>query len=209
PMANLAYICDFLAVGLTLASYMMKSMLPLRIVALASNLLFVAYGLLEGPVPSLILYLAMIPINVQKVLEIRHLIRAVEQAQADSPVADWLLPHMQRREARAGEVLWRQGERATEMLYLQAGSLRLQEIGELLGPGTLVGEIGLFTPDRRRTLSLVCETDCTLYSLSAEAMAQLHFQNPALGFHVMQLIVARLLRDVERSRESGEAALAG
>ncbi|TNY06340.1 cyclic nucleotide-binding domain-containing protein, partial [Escherichia coli] len=82
--------------------------------------------------------------------------------------------------------------------YLDSGSLRLVEYDELLPPGSLVGEIGLFAPDNRRTLSLEAATDCVVYSLSAEEMALLYYQNPKLGFHVMRLIVARLMRDTAR-----------
>jgi len=74
-MTTIGYVCGFIGAGLTLASYMMKSMLPLRIVALSSNFFFVAYGLFEWALPSLLLYTAMIPINIKKVVEIRKLIR--------------------------------------------------------------------------------------------------------------------------------------
>jgi CRP-like cAMP-binding protein len=86
------------------------------------------------------------------------------------------------------------------MIYVEAGRLRLVEHGEEIGPDVLVGEIGLFAPDNRRTLSVECATDCTLYSLSSEAMLQLYFQSPKLGYHVMRLIVARLLHDEEVAR---------
>jgi hypothetical protein len=33
-------------------------------------------------------------------------------------------------------------------------------------------------------------------------MAQLYFQNPKLGYHIMRLIVARLTRDAEKARQS-------
>lgn len=197
---TVGYLLGFIGAGLTLASYMMKSMLPLRLVALAANVFFVLYGFLEAALPSLLLYTAMIPINGKKALEIRRLIRAIESAKADAPVADWLLPNMHRHAAKAGEVLWHKGDVATEMVYLHDGTLRLPEINETLTPGALVGEIGLFSPDNKRTLSLVCETDCTLYTLSAEEMAQLYYQNPKLGFHVMRLIVARLMHDAERNQ---------
>ena len=162
-----------------------------------------------GSWPTVALYVAMIPINLKKVREIRKLIKAIETSRADTPVAEWLLPHMTRREAKAGTRLWSQGDKATEMLYLQAGTLRLVEHDELLSPGALVGEIGLFAPDNRRTLSLACETDCTLYSLSADGMAQLYYQNPKLGYHVMRLVVGRLLHDVDRARgQAGTVAAA-
>ena len=31
-------------------------------------------------------------------------------------------------------------------------------------------------------------------------MAQLYYQNPKLGYHIMRLIVARLMHDLEKAR---------
>ncbi|MDH4061265.1 MAG: cyclic nucleotide-binding domain-containing protein [Aquincola sp.] len=196
-MTSLGYVFGFIGAALMVASYLMKSMLPLRMVALSANVFLVVYALQGGSWPTVALYLAMIPINVKKVLEIRKLIRAIENAKADSPVGEWLLPHMTRRQAKAGETLWNKGDKATEMLYVQSGRLNLLEYDESIGPGSIVGEIGLFAPDNRRTRTIVCATDCTLYSLSAEGMAKLYFQNPKLGYHVMRLIVARLMHDAD------------
>ena len=195
------YICGFIGAGLTLASYTMKSMFPLRLVALAANVFFVAYGWLEAALPSLVLYSLMILINLRKTWEIRNLVRAIEHATSDTPIAEWLLPHMTRRQATAGQTLWKKGDVATEMIYLASGKLRLVEHEEQLAPGSLVGEIGLFSPDNRRTLTVDCETDCTLYSLTTDGMAQLYYQNPKLGYHIMRLIVARLMHDLEKARQ--------
>lgn len=205
-MTTIGYVCGFIGAGLTLASYSMKSMLPLRLVALASNVFFVIYGIYEAAIPSLVLYATLIPINAKKAWDIRRLIRDMERAKADSPIAEWLLPHMKPLQAKAGHVLWRQGDRATEMIYVEAGQLRLVEYDELLGPGSLVGEIGLFSPDSKRTRTISCETDCELYSLSSEGMAQLYYLNPKLGFHVMRLVVARLLRDANQPRIEAAAS---
>ncbi|HEY6261120.1 MAG TPA: cyclic nucleotide-binding domain-containing protein, partial [Nitrospiraceae bacterium] len=102
-------------------------------------------------------------------------------------------------QVKAGQTLWKKGDVATEMVYLESGTLRLVEHQEQLAPGSLVGEIGLFAPDNRRTLTVMCATDCTLYSLTTEAMVQLYYQNPKLGYHIIRLIVARLIRDTERA----------
>lgn len=197
---GLVQVVGLAGAALMLASYTMKAMLPLRLAALAACAFLAAYGALAQALPTLLLYAALIPINLKKTLEIRHLVKAIEGAKADTPISEWLLPHMHRRTVKAGEWLWHQGDAATEMLYLQAGQLRLVEHDALLGPGSLVGEIGLFSPEGKRTLSLRCETDCELYSLSAEAMQQLYFQSPQLGFHVMRLIVARLMHDADEAR---------
>ena len=197
---TLAHVFGFLGAALMLASYTMKAMLPLRLAALAACACLVTYGALAQALPTLLLYALLIPINLKKTLEMRHLVKAIEGAKADTPVSEWLLPHMHRRTVPAGTLLWSKGDAATEMLYLQSGQLRLVEHDKLLEAGSLVGEIGLFAPDNRRTLSLRCETDCELFSLSAEAMQLLYFQSPQLGFHVMRLIVARLMSDAEAAR---------
>lgn len=205
-MTTIGYACGFIGAGLTLVSYMMKSMMPLRIVALGGNAFLVLYGYFEAAIPTLMLYGAMIPINAKKALAIRKLVKDIEKAKADSPVAEWLLPHMHRRTAKAGEVLWRKGDVAHEMVYVEEGTLHLGEFGDQLGAGSLVGEIGLFAPDNRRTMTIICDTDCVLYSLSSEEMAQLYYVNPKLGYHVMRLIVARLMHDAERMGSARAAA---
>lgn len=195
-MANFGYVLGFIGAGLMVASYLMQSMLPLRLVALSANVCLVIYALLGGAWPTMILYLAMIPINIKKVLQIKKLIASMEHAKADSPVASWLLPHMKHRFAKAGETLWNKGDVATEMVYVEKGQLRLKEHDVVLGEGSLLGEIGLFSPDNRRTGTITCDTDCTLHTLSADGMAQLYYVNPKLGFHLMRLVVARLMNDV-------------
>jgi CRP/FNR family transcriptional regulator, cyclic AMP receptor protein len=201
-MTTAGYVTGFIGAGLTLASYWMKSMMPLRLVSLVASVFFLAYGWIEAALPTLVLNIGMILINSKKAWEMRTLVRAIEQAKSDTPVAEWLLPHMTLRQAKAGQTLWKKGDVATEMIYLESGTLRLVEHDEQLAPGSLIGEIGLFSPDNRRTLTVDCATDCTLYSLTKEGMAQLYYQNPKLGYHIMRLIVARLTRDAEKARQS-------
>ncbi|MFG6465179.1 Crp/Fnr family transcriptional regulator [Roseateles sp. BYS87W] len=214
---HLATALGLIGAALMLASYLMKSMLPLRVAALVACCFLVAYGALKQALPTLLLYGALIPINVKKTLQMRQLVKAIERARDDTPVSEWLLPHMHRHTVPAGTVLWRKGDAARDMLYLDRGTLRLVEYDERLHAGALVGEIGLFAPDNRRTLSLEAVDDCVVYRLSAEEMALLYYQNPKLGFHVMRLVVARLMRDSARMRapqvgapaEAAAAAAAG
>ena len=200
-MSSIGYVFGFIGAALMVASYLMKNMLPLRMVALSANVFLVVYAVQGGSWPTAALYVAMIPINVKKVLQIKKLIRAIENAKADTPVSEWLLPHMTRRQAKAGQTLWNKGDKATEMLYVESGRLNMIEYDESIGAGAILGEIGLFAPDNRRTRTVVCETDCTLYGLSADAMAQLYYQNPKLGFHVMRMIVARLMHDTDLAHQ--------
>lgn len=70
------------------------------------------------------------------------------------------------------------------------------ELGKTLGPGAVIGEIGVFAPDHRRTATVVaCSTDCVVYELTERKTRELYFQNPAFGYAVMQLIIRRLLEN--------------
>jgi CRP-like cAMP-binding protein len=106
---------------------------------------------------------------------------------------------MRLRKHKAGEVLFRKGDVADELVYVASGKLKLQGGDHFISPDELIGEIGLFSPDKTRTLTVVCDTDCKLYQMTDKQIYRLYYQNPKLGFFFMRLIVERLLRDVRRS----------
>jgi CRP/FNR family transcriptional regulator, cyclic AMP receptor protein len=185
---------------LSIVAYTMRSMLPLRAVALASNVCFLVYGVVEAQLPSILLNLIVIPLNLVRFREIRRLVREVEAARIDAPLSELLLPQMSLRRVAAGQVLFNQGDIAREMFYIHQGRVHIQELEVDLGPGTLFGEIGIFAPDTRRTQSAVCSENTDLYSMTQSDVLQLYYQNPKLGFHLMRLIVARLMNDNARLR---------
>lgn len=193
-----------------LASHYMKNMVPLRVLALASSVLLLTFSVLHTQfdvakfimLPEFILNSILLPINAKRLVEIIRLTKQIERATVESPVTEWLLPHMHLRKHKAGEVLFRKGDKADELMYVASGKLTLHGIDHFIGPGELIGEIGLFSSDKVRTLTVMCDTDCELYHMTDEQMYRLYYQNPKLGFFFMRLIVERLLRDVKR-REIG------
>jgi len=184
-----------LAVALCVASFAVKSMATLRWLALAANVCFMLYGYMESVALSLAFNAILLPVNAHRLWEIRRTSAEIARAGVDSPASKWLLPQMTRRSFKAGDVLFRRGEAADEIFYVAAGTVRIVEAGRTLGPGELIGEIGLFSPEHRRTQSAVCETDCELYRMNGEQIYRLYYQNPKLGFYFMRLVAERLLRD--------------
>ena len=59
----------FVAAGLVLATFCMKRLVPLRAMAITSNLAFILYGYAAGIEPVLVLHLILLPINVMRLLE--------------------------------------------------------------------------------------------------------------------------------------------
>jgi hypothetical protein len=203
---DLGTALGLLGVGFCLASFAVKRMVPLRTLSIVGNVCFVAYGLVEYTLPSLVLNLVLLPLNVARLWEIEKLSKEIVRATQDSPISQWLLPHMRRRSFKAGDVLFRRGEAADRLFYVASGAVRMAEIGQRIGPGELIGEIGLFSPEKKRTQTIVCETDSELYDMTDEMIFQLYYQNPRLGFYLMRLVAGRLLKDLERRH--GEPATA-
>jgi CRP-like cAMP-binding protein len=116
-----------------------------------------------------------------------------------------LIPLMTRRNLVKGDVLFRRGDTGTSMHLILAGSIRIEEIGVVLGPGAFVGEMGVFGPDNRRTGTAVCETDVEIGSISDKEAMRLYYQNPAFGFHLFRLVVQRVLENEQRWRAADRA----
>ena len=59
----------FVAAGLVFATFCMKRLVPLRAVAISSNLAFILYGYSAGLKPVLVLHLVLLPVNVFRLLQ--------------------------------------------------------------------------------------------------------------------------------------------
>ena len=73
-----------------------------------------------------------------------------------------------------------------------AGQVEIVALGKTAGPGTLLGEIGLFTPDGLRISTVRCKSYVEAARIDYDRFRQLYFQNPEFGFRLLHLIVGRL-----------------
>jgi hypothetical protein len=64
-------LLGFAAAAAVLAGFCMNSIRHLRLAALASNVLFVIYGLFAHVYPVVILHIILVPINLQKLHRIK------------------------------------------------------------------------------------------------------------------------------------------
>jgi len=192
---------------LTLTVYSMRRMIPLRIIGIAANCVFVLYGYLAEVYPQMVLHATLLPINAYRLFEMVRLIGRVKAASNGDLNMEWLKPHMHRRSTRRGEVLFRKGDLSTDMFYTLSGRYALSEIGQEIGPGQLIGEIGLMAPGNKRTLTFECVEDGELLTMNYDIVKELYFQNPEFGFRFLQLTSQRLFKDIERLQ--GALAISG
>ena len=194
-----AAISAAIAGALVLASTFVKTMIPLRFLAVASNLGFVVYGALHPSLIMLLLHATLLPINIFRVAQMVRLTRRVSEAAQTSDLSGvWLRPYMRARRYRAGHVLFRKGDEATHLFFLAVGRIEFVEIGQVMESGRLFGEIAFFAPDKCRSATARCLTNCTVLRIDENTFKQLYFQNPVFGFEVVQLIAGRLMADRQR-----------
>ncbi|WP_095596520.1 cyclic nucleotide-binding domain-containing protein [Actibacterium pelagium] len=183
---------SYLASVLVFAAFFMKAIVPLRLVAMASNIAFVAYAAGAGILPILILHAALLPLNIIRISQHISLVRRVREASENEPDIAKLLPLMTRRKFTEGDIIFRQGEEADEMYYLCQGKVEFPEVGAVVSAGEIFGEIALFLQDNRRTASAVCAGPCEVFSLSEKKVQQLVVTDPSFGLFLSKLIAARL-----------------
>jgi cyclic nucleotide-binding protein len=193
-----AEILGYFGASLTITVYSMKRMIPLRIIGIGANCVFIVYGFLAAVYPQMLLHAVLLPINVFRLREMLLLIRKVKGASQGDLNMEWLKPYMKRRTAKQGEVLFRKGDVSSDMFYTLTGRYRLNEIGLDLEPGQVVGELGLISPDNKRTLTFECVEDGDLLTISYDHVKELYFQNPEFGFYFLQLVSKRLFKDIDR-----------
>jgi hypothetical protein len=193
-------LLGYSAALLVLLTFSMKTMVPLRVAGIFSNLFFIAYGYLSGAHPILILHAVLLPLNLLRLAQILTLLRKVEDASRAAGEADleWMQMISKDRVVKIGEILFKRGDVADSMFFVLAGRFRINELGLELGPGEIIGELGLLAPNKARTQSVECIGDGEILEITYDRVKQLYFQSPKFGFFFLQLAARRLFENLER-----------
>jgi CRP/FNR family transcriptional regulator, cyclic AMP receptor protein len=190
---NWVQLVGYTASLLVFSTFYMKTMIPLRCIAVASNVTFLTYGYFAGLYPFFFLHVVLLPLNILRLYQMCKLIERVRRASKGDYSIEWMIPFMTKEEFKKADVLFGKGDEADKFYYIERGSVRLPEIGITLGPGEIIGEIGIFSPFKERTTSAVCETDLTALVLSDHKVLELYYQNPEFGLYLGRMIIRRLL----------------
>ena len=189
-------IAGWIAGILVFSAFFMKTMVPLRLVAIASNVAFIVfallglrYGIFGRLYPILVLHSSLLPLNVVRLRQIKRLINTVNEA-GPSEMFEVLIPYMRTETRRQGETLFRKGDAADTLYLIEQGSVRLPEIGKQLTEGAAFGEVGLFAPSGVRSVSAVCEEDCRLHAIARDEVLELYVENPRFGLFLIRMVSA-------------------
>ncbi len=188
----------YLASFLVFTTFCMKTMIPLRIAAISSNIAFMVYSSYDGLYPILILHSVLLPLNVARTMQMVRLRRLVQKAAKGDFSSEWLRPFMKAATWKAGEIIFKKGDYADCIYMLVSGKVCLKEIDHILEPGELFGEIGLFSAAHQRTQTARAVSDVELLWLTESELAEVCYKNPGLAFHFLRLSTNRLLANAGR-----------
>jgi hypothetical protein len=180
------------------ATLMMRTIVPLRVIGIISIAFFMAYGLVAGAVGTFLLYLLSLPVNVIRLRQMLTLVKKARMSSQGDLSMDWLRPYMTPRKYRKGEVLFRKGDVANEMFLTVTGKFLVTEIGIELPPGRIMGELGFVAPKNRRTQTIQCIENGDVLTITYETLLELYFQNPEFGYYLLSLTSERLLQNISR-----------
>jgi cyclic nucleotide-binding protein len=195
---TIANICALIGAIFFVATLLMRTMVPLRVSNMISDVFFVAFGALAGDIKTFLLYLLLFPINAIRLYQMLNLIKKARSATQGDTSMEWLKPFMTERKYRQGDRLFKKDDVADEMFLTVTGKFLVTEIGVELPPGRLMGELGLLAPNKRRTATIECTEGGHVLTITYEKLLEIYFQNPQFGYYLLVLTSQRLMENISR-----------
>src|ERR1700709_820620 len=138
------------------ATYTMRTMIPLRVFGMLTNVILIVTAIPSHNYLQLVLHAVLLPLNGYRLYQMLQLVRDVKKSVNSDLSMEWLKPFMTERKCVTGEVLFYKDEKAEEMFYIVSGKYVLVESGIELPIGAIVGELGMLSPSNARTQTLEC-----------------------------------------------------
>jgi hypothetical protein len=195
---TIANMCALVGAAFFVATMLTRTMVPLRVSNMISNVFFMAFGALSGNIRLFLVFLLLLPINAIRLRQMLNLVKKARNAAQGETSMEWLKPFMTQRKYRQGEVLFKKGDAANEMFLTVSGKFLVTEIGVELPPGSPMGELGFLTPNNRRTATVECTEAAQVLTITYERLLELYFQNPQFGYYFLVVTSRRLLQNVAR-----------
>lgn len=212
-LANITFSNVLALVGaiFLVATFVVRTIVPIRILTIVSIVFFLGSAVLAGSIPKFFLYLLALPINVIRLVQIRNLVKKARSSAQGTLSLGWLRPFMIPRSYQKGDVLFRKGDAATEMILTVTGKFLVTEINIEIPAERILGELGFLSPKNLRTQSVECIESGEVLTITYDKLLEIYFQNPEFGYYFLRLTSDRLIQNHARLEglvEQKKAALA-
>jgi CRP-like cAMP-binding protein len=189
----------YLAAVLVFLTFYMRTMQPLRLMAIGSNVAFLAYAIPFHLWPIVILHGLLLPLNTLRLIQLRRMLAHLQSVRAQDLDVLKLVPHLAHEDHPPGKVLFRSGDTSDGAYYIGSGEIEIPELGIRCQAGKFFGEVGVFSSAGVRTASAVCVSAARLYRISHHDLAVAFHRDPVLAFALVRLIADRMAENSARA----------
>src|SRR5260370_24539248 len=106
-----------------------RTMLPLRVFGILTNINLIASAIPTRNYPTLVLHAVLLPLNTYRLHQMLQLVRDVKKSVNSDLSMEWLKPFMTERKCATGELLFYKDEKADTMFYIVSGRFPLVASG--------------------------------------------------------------------------------
>ncbi|MEM7597616.1 MAG: cyclic nucleotide-binding domain-containing protein [Pseudomonadota bacterium] len=178
---------------LTVAAYAVNTMLPLRILAIASSVFFLVYGILTATWPLVLMEVLLLPINTFRFWQVLTLRNALTKVTEDEePDFSVVKSYGKKRTIDAGSIVFEKGDAVDSLYFLAEGRVAIEGVGVELHEGEIFGEMAFFTDSATRTATVRCVENALVYELDKTRFMRLQFEDPSFGMAIMRTITRRM-----------------
>ena len=202
-MLSLQFIelIGFAASALVFLTFCMQTLLPLRLIATFSNILFIIYAGFAGLAPILILHALLLPVNIWSLVQQLQLRGRIRRTFTHPSDISLLMPFMTKEEFEAGSAIFCKGDPANRLYVVVDGKVIIEGIEKTIEKGELFGEIGLFSSQGRRTATAHAVGQVSAAWISQPTVIKIFEDHPDFALALTKLITSRLTENQNKLRE--------
>jgi|SRR6056297_98967 len=198
---NIILVVGWLAAALKLSTFAMHSMIPLRVVAMASSVGFIVYSGVFHIWPLLVVELVLLPVNAYRLYEIIALRRLVSHMTDETePDFSTAMAFGRKRVIEAGNVIFSKGDPVDSLYYLAEGRVEIEDQNVVVTPGKIFGEMAFFNNSAARSATVRCLEDTVVYEVDEKRFARLEYEDPKFAVAVMRTVTKRLVANAAQTQ---------
>src|SRR5437899_3379936 len=109
-----------------------------------------------------------------------------ENPAEDARACQWPIAFMSRESFKKGEYLFKMGDVAEKLFYISKGVIRLPELNRSVRSGQVIGEMGIFAPDKQRIASAMAEEDVEAFTMGRDEVRRFMSRDPGMAIDLIQ-----------------------
>ena len=193
----------WIAVVFKLSTFAMHSMIPLRLLAMASSGFFIIYRSVLQIWPLLAVELILLSMNAYRLYTLIALRRLVTHMTDESePDFSAAMAYGKKRVFQTGDIVFKKGDPVDSLYYLFEGRVEIEDQDVTVTAGKIFGEMAFFNSIAERSATVRCVEDTVVYEVDEKRFTRLQYEDPTYAMAVMRTVTRRLVENAGQTKKA-------